>query len=85
MSLSLTAVSTAEKLEFMSAALVVLPAENEFGTDNVPDADSSKFRSYEYDATNLEEFVGFSVKIVMKSKDTTMPCAIKAFRGLALA
>ena len=57
----------------------------EFGTDNVPDADSSKFRSYEYDATNLEEFVGFSVKIVMKSKDTTMPCAIKAFRGLALA
>ena len=57
----------------------------EFDTTNVPDADSSKFRSYEYDATNLEEFVGFSVKIVMKSKDTTMPCAIKAFRGLALA
>ncbi len=57
----------------------------EFATTNVPDADSSKFRSYEYDATNLEEFVGFSIKIVMKSKDTTMPCAIKAFRGLALA
>ena len=66
-----------------------LPVEElgwtEFGTDNVPDADSSKFRSYEYDATNLEDFVGFSVKVVMKSKDTTMPCAIKAFRGLALA
>ena len=57
----------------------------EFGTTNVPDADSSKFRSYEYDAENLEEFVGFAVKIVMKSKDTTMPCAIRAFRGLALA
>ena len=57
----------------------------EFGTTNVPDADSSKFRSYEYDAENLDEFVGFAVKIVMKSKDTTMPCAIRAFRGLALA
>ena len=57
----------------------------EFGTTNVPDADSSKFRSYEYDAENLEEFIGFAVKIVMKSKDTTMPCAIRAFRGLALA
>ena len=52
---------------------------------NVPDADSSKFRSYEYDADNLEEFLGFAVKIVMKSKDTTQPCAIRAFRGLALA
>jgi hypothetical protein len=66
-----------------------LPTEElgwtEFGTDNVPDADSSKFRSYEYDASNLEEFLGFAVKIVMKSKDTTQPCAIRAFRGLALA
>ena len=66
-----------------------LPTEElgwtEFDTTNVPDADSSKFRSYEYDADNLEEFLGFSVKIVMKSKDTTQPCAIRAFRGLALA
>ena len=66
-----------------------LPTEElgwvEFGTDNVPDSDSSKFRSYEYDASNLEEFLGFAVKIVMKSKDTTQPCAIRAFRGLALA
>ena len=66
-----------------------LPTEElgwtEFSTDNVPDADSSKFRSYEYDADNLEEFLGFAVKIVMKSKDTTKPCAIRAFRGLALA
>lgn len=66
-----------------------LPVEElgwvEFGTTNVPDADSSKFRSYEYDAENLDEFVGFAIKIVMKSKDTTMPCAIRAFRGLALA
>ena len=44
---------------------------------NVPDADSSKFRSYEYDADNLEEFIGFAIKIVMKSKDTTQPCALK--------
>tara|TARA_B100001989_G_C24296495_1_gene343632 strand:- start:221 stop:652 length:432 start_codon:yes stop_codon:yes gene_type:complete len=57
----------------------------EFATTNVPDADSSKFRSYEYDADNLEEFIGFSIKIVMKSKDTTQPCGIRAFRGLALA
>ena len=66
-----------------------LPTEElgwtEFGTDNVPDADSSKFRTYEYDADNLEEFLGFAVKIVMKSKDTTKPCALRAFRGLALA
>ena len=57
-----------------------LPVEElgwtEFATTNVPDADSSKFRSYEYDATNLEEFVGFAIKIVIKSKNTTMPCAI---------
>ena len=33
----------------------------EFGTTNVPDADSSKFRSYEYAAENLDEFVGFEV------------------------
>ena len=57
----------------------------EFATTNVPDADSSKFRSYEYDADNLEEFSGFAIKIVMKSKDTTQPCGIKAFRSLALA
>ena len=66
-----------------------LPTEElgwtEFGTENVPDADSSKFRSYEYDADNLEEFLGFAVKIVMKSKDTTQPCALRAFRSLALA
>ena len=66
-----------------------LPTEElgwtEFDTTNVPDADSSKFRSYEYDADNLEEFLGFAIKIVMKSKDTTQPCAIRAFRGLALA
>ena len=66
-----------------------LPTEElgwtEFGTDNVPDADSSKFRSYEYDADNLEEFLGFAIKIVMKSKDTTQPCALRAFRSLALA
>ena len=57
----------------------------EFATTNVPDADSSKFRSYEYDAEGLEDFVGFAIKVVMKSKDTTMPCAIRAFRSLALA
>ena len=57
----------------------------EFATTNVPDADSSKFRSYEYDADNLEEFIGFSIKIIMQSKDTTQPCGIRAFRGLALA
>ena len=66
-----------------------LPTEElgwtEFSTENVPDSDSSKFRSYEYDASNLEEFLGFSVKVVMKSKDTTQPCAIRAFRSLALA
>ena len=66
-----------------------LPVEElgwtEFATTNVPDADSSKFRSYEYDAENLEEFIGFAIKIVMKSKDTTQPCGIKAFRSLALA
>ena len=58
-----------------------LPVEElgwtEFATTNVPDADSSKFRSYEYDADNLEEFIGFAIKIVMKSKDTTQPCGIK--------
>jgi len=66
-----------------------LPTEElgwtEFATTNVPDADSSKFRSYEYDVENLDEFLGFAIKVVMKSKDTTQPCALRAFRGLALA
>ena len=50
----------------------------EFATTNVPDADSSKFRSYEYDALDLEEFVGFAIKVVMQSKRTVEPCAIRA-------
>ena len=57
----------------------------EFATTNVPDADSSKFRSYEYDALDLEEFVGFAIKVVMQSKRTVEPCAIRAFRSIALA
>ena len=57
----------------------------EFATTNVPDADSGKFRSYEYDALDLEEFVGFAIKVVMQSKRTVEPCAIRAFRSIALA
>ena len=57
----------------------------QFSTTNEPDADATRFRTYDYTASNLDEFVGFAVKIVMKSKDTGIVPAIKAFRGLALA
>lgn len=57
----------------------------QFSTTDEPDADSTQYRTYEYGATDLDEFIGFAVKIVMKSKDTGSVPAIKAFRGLALA
>ena len=57
----------------------------QFATTDEPDADSTQYRTYEYGATDLDEFVGFAVKIVLKSKDTGVVPAIKAFRGLALA
>ena len=34
---------------------------------------------------DLEEFVGFAIKVVMQSKRTVEPCAIRAFRSIALA
>ena len=45
--------------------------------------EAEKFR--EKHNMSKEDFVGFAIKVVMKSKDTTMPCAIRAFRSLALA
>ena len=57
----------------------------QFGTTNVPDADSSQFRSYDYNALNLDEFIGFSIKVVLKSKQTSRIPALRSFRGLALA
>lgn len=57
----------------------------QFATTNDPDADSSQFRTYDYNAEDLDEFVGFSIKVVMKSKQTARVPAIRQFRGLALA
>ena len=57
----------------------------QFDTTNVPDADSSRFRTYDYSVLNLDEFTGFAIKIVLKSKQTSRVPVIRQFRGLALA
>ena len=60
------------------------PKEGGLFTD-VPDADSSRFRTYDYSVLNLDEFTGFAIKIVLKSKQTSRVPVIRQFRGLALA
>ena len=50
------------------------PPEEKLGrgeveTTNVAEVYSSKYRSYQYDAGNLEEFLGFGINIDVKSKE----------------
>ena len=43
------------------------------------------FKEYQYTANNLDEFIAFSVKIVMQGTNTSEPPLIKDLRAIALA
>ena len=52
-----------------------------FVTANTPDS----FSEYQFSANNLDQFNGFSIKIVMSSTNESTPVKLKDFRCIALA
>ena len=64
---------------------------NFFNTNGGPDSTvnasltSDDFKEYEYTANNLDEFIAFSVKIVMQGTNSSEPPRIKDLRAIALA
>ena len=57
------------------------------GPDSVvnPSLDVDDFKEYEYTANNLDEFIAFSIKIVMQGSNSSEPPRIKDLRAIALA
>lgn len=65
---------------------IVNPSLNSGLPDSrVPDSEDAQFLEYEYTAPNLEEFVGFTLKIVMSGTDQSKPPIIRDIRAIALA
>ena len=64
---------------------------NFFNTTGTPDSivnpslDVDDFKEYEYTANNLDEFIAFSIKIVMQGSNSSEPPRIKDLRAIALA
>ena len=64
---------------------------NFFNTDGSPDSvvnaslSATDFKEYEYTANNLDEFIAFSIKIVMQGSNSSEPPRLKDLRALALA
>ena len=64
---------------------------NFFNTTGAPDSvvnpslDVDDFKEYEYTANNLDEFIAFSIKIVMQGSNSSEPPRIKDLRAIALA
>ena len=62
-----------------------------FNTTGAPDTivnpslDVDDFKEYEYTANNLDEFIAFSIKIVMQGSNSSEPPRIKDLRAIALA
>ena len=56
-------------------------------SDNTVNAslDVSDFKEYEFTANDLDEFIAFSIKIVMQGTNTSEPPRLKDLRALALA
>ena len=56
-------------------------------SDNTVNAslDVSDFKEYEFTANNLDEFIAFSIKIVMQGTNRSEPPSLKDLRALALA
>ena len=57
------------------------------GPDNVVNASltDGDFKEYEYTANDLDEFIAFSVKIVMQGTNTSEPPRLRDLRAIALA
>ena len=64
---------------------------NFFNTNGGPDTTvnasltSTDFKEYEYTANNLDEFIAFSIKIVMQGTNSSEPPRLKDLRAIALA
>jgi len=64
---------------------------NFFNTSGGPDTTvnasltSDDFKEYEYTANNLDEFIAFSIKIVMQGTNSSEPPRLKDLRAIALA
>ena len=51
----------------------------------VPASEENQFREYEFTAENLDEFVGFQIKIVISGTNEAIPPRFKDLRAIALA
>jgi len=62
-----------------------------FNSDGSPDETvptskhSLDFKEYQYTVSNLQDFVGFSIKVIMQGTNSARPPIIKDFRAIALA
>ena len=57
------------------------------GPDSVVNASLTQddFKEYEYTVNDLDEFIAFSVKIIMQGTNSSEPPRIKDLRAIALA
>ena len=51
----------------------------------VPSNVFGRFSEYQFTANDLEQFTGFTIKIVMISTNESFPVTLKDFRAIALA
>jgi hypothetical protein len=47
--------------------------------------DATDYKEYEYNIEALEEFTGFSIKLVLQSSDSANPPLVENFRAIALS
>jgi len=65
--------------------LVIDPSKNDGRADSfVPSNTSNQFSEYQFTADNLDEFNGYTIKIVMSSTDQSKPPRIKELRTIAV-
>ena len=65
--------------------VVIDPAKNDGRPDSfVPSNISNQFSEYQFTADNLDEFIGYTIKIVMSSTDQSKPPTFKELRSIAV-
>jgi len=71
--------------EDSSGILRVVDASKNDGSEDVKSNDnsSSEYQDYEYTIDNLEDFTGFSIKIIMASENQADPPYVKDLRAIA--
>ena len=50
----------------------------------VPDSRADEFRDYQFTADNLDEFIGFTIKIVMLGTNQAQPPRVRELRAIAV-